>query len=677
MNSFLSRQYPNFILWAPFIMAFGMALYFAIPTEPVIVAPYMMSMLCTASLFMVYRRRASVPMLFTLILSAALLFAFGFFYAAGFSRNLSTPTISRDMRIATATGTVSGIDYTAGRTRIFMNNSTINSPYGNTQQNNMNIRISMPGDLPPPKIGDRINMDATLFRPMPADVPGGFDMAEWAYFNGISATGYSNGFEITDATHNENSVAKLRDNIYQKIASHDNARATALAGSLILGYKRALPETDSVAAKAAGIAHVFSISGFHMTLVGGWIFAIFYFLARMFPNIARRIPVRNFAIVPTGIALCFYLVVSGAGVATQRALVMAIIGFLALAFSRNLFSMCSAVLVFGGLLLLDPHHVTQAGFQLSFSAVFGILWLFRDRKFEHRTRWQKIGNGLKTVALIDIIATAFTAPFVAYHFYNIPVYSLLGNLLCLPLFSLAILPLTLVGTVTAMFGFFLPLDLAAHVYEIVLGITNWIAGLPGAVFQTPAIPGSALALMVFGLLSFIFIINGKHRLNIIFAGIFAVFSLVMVALWQRPIFYATHDRELVAFMKDDGTLQFNKSRSGNHKMAFGAWENFNWTSVPESRKPIRKGFAGEKYSVICENRVCIYTTPKWKLAYIQQFVPLANSIKSLCMPGNMDFIVTYWDLAAPDCAARILSGGFVIYKNGNVKHIPANRVWHK
>ena len=678
MKEFLSRQYPNLILWAPFIMAAGMALYFALPAEPAIAAPWLMAALCAACVLMVARRRNTSPFILTVSLAAALLPLFGFFYAAAYSGSIRTPTIPRDIRAAVISGTVADIDYTADRTRILIKETAVTLPYSThpAEGGEFTVRLTISGDAPPPKIGDRIKASGALFKPGPADMPGGFDMAEWAYFKGISATGWTDKITVVAPADGGNSIAALRDDIRNRVAAHGNERATALAASLMLGYSRAMPDADNALAKAAGIAHVFSISGFHMTLIGGWLFAFFYFLARPFAPLARRFPVRNIAIVPTVAALCFYLVLSGAGVATQRSLVMALIGFLAIAFARNLFSTRGAALVFGGLLLLNPHYVTQAGFQLSFSAVFGILWLFRDRKFEHKTLWQKIKNGAVSAAKIDMVATLFTAPFIAYHFYNVPLYSLLGNMFCLPIFSLAIMPLTLTGTITAMFGFFAPLDWAAHAYGLVLNITAWIAGLPGAVAQTPAIPGPALALMTLALLCLVLIINVRRSMNIIFAGVVALCALGLVATRQRPAFYATHDHELVAFKKDDGTLQFNKGRASNHKMAFDAWENSNWTSTPESRKPIRKGFDGEKYSAKCDDKACFYTTPTFSLAYIQQFVPLARNIEELCRSGKTDFIVVYFNVSAPNCKAEILRGGLAIYESGRVEHVPAGRVWH-
>jgi len=711
MKEFLSRQYPNLILWAPFAAAAGMAIYFTLPFEPNIHAPFLISALCAIGIFIAHRRR-SYPVV------AILLFTFGFFYAAGYTRSIGTNTIRRDIHGAIVSGRVTGLDYTAQRVRIFIDTDSITSVYwsGPPRTEPHRIRLSVnPDNFEIPNLGDMVTVTGGLFSPSPAANIGGFDFAEWAYFNRLSATGFANNIEITKRAQNVNTISSLREHIRSNIAANASPRALMLSDALILGYKRVLPTAESESAKAAGIAHVFSISGFHLTLIGGWIFAFFYFLSRFAAPLARRIPVRNIAIVPTALSLVFYLVLSGAAVATQRALFMALIGFLAIIFARNIFSLRTAAIVFGALLLSNPHYIVQAGFQLSFSAVFGIVWYFQTRKYSYKTRMQKIYDWLKILVMTSVVATIFTTPYIAYHFHHVPIYTLVGNLLCLPLFSFAIMPLVLIGTITSQLGLFFPLEWAAHVYALVLTITDWIATLPGAMTQTPKMPGIALALATLSLMSWIFIIDdqmglgegdflpdnlagdtvnlttqtrpvdiiptqpqevNKIKVSRYLSIFFAVCSLVIIAARPRPIFYASHDNRLVAFMKDDGTLQFNRGRSSSHRMIFDSWEKSNWTRPPETRRPIRRGFDGEKYRATCADRVCIYETPNWKLAYIHQFVPLALNIEKLCN-SDVDFIITPWRISAPNCDEQILSGGLVIYKNGRVRRIPTNRIWHK
>jgi competence protein ComEC len=682
MKEFLSRQYPNLILWAPFAAAAGMVLYFSLSFEPNIAAPFLVAGLATLCLLKAFRWPHE-NIAYHVPLVAILLFVFGFFYSAGYTRALGTNMIPRDMHGAIVSGTVTRLDYTYERVRIFVDTDSIDSIYSTRPPRTEPYRIRFsidPERHEIPNIGDTVEISGGIFRPGAADSPGGFDFAEWAYFNRISGTGFANNIEIIQHRQNTNTISHLRENIRGHIQANTSPRARMLSDALILGYKRVLPAAESESAKAAGIAHVFSISGFHLTLIGGWIFMVFYFLARMITPLSRRIPARNIAIIPTAISLVFYLVLSGAAVATQRALLMGLIGFLAIIFARNIFSLRTAAIVFGLLLLSNPHYIVQAGFQLSFSAVFGIVWYFQTRKYSRKSRLQKIYDWLKILVMTSVVATIFTTPYIAYHFHYVPIYTLVGNLLCLPIFSFAIMPLVLIGTITSQFGLFFPLEWAAHAYAFVLMITDWIQTLPYAAAQMPKIPGFALVLISLSLMSWIFIIDSDRKTKIKTRHLFSILllslSLIVIALRPRPIFYASHDNQLVAFMQDDGTLQFNRGRSSAHRMTFNSWEKSNWQRTPETRRPIRRGFDGERFRATCARRVCIYETPNWKLAYIHQFVPLALNIEKLCN-SDVDFIITPWRISAPNCDEQILSGGLVIYKDGTVRRMPTNRIWHK
>ena len=91
--------------------------------------------------------------------------------------------------------------------------------------------------------------------------------------------------------------------------------------------------------------------------------------------------------------------------------------------------------------MLNPHFVMQPGFQLSFAAIFGLIWLWNEVK--PRMPHNKILKVIYTASLTSIVATIFTAPFVIAHFYSLPIYGLIGNLILLPIFSVAIMPLVI------------------------------------------------------------------------------------------------------------------------------------------------------------------------------------------------------------------------------------------
>jgi competence protein ComEC len=250
----------------------GIAAYFWWPSEPAINCPIIIAILCAANFF-AFRKIGA---------AAAFAVLFGFFYSMAYSQNFGAAPISRPMRNVEISGVVKNLDYTPDKTRVFLDD----------------YRLSLPADIPAPSIGDSITATATMFPPGAADVPGGYDFAEWAYFHGVSATGYITEIAKTEGRKPKADIASLRNELHKKLNS-------PLFDSLVLGYKHTLTDTENNAWKAAGVSHVFSISGFHITLVGGWLFAIFYLIFRSIPSITRRMPARFPATACAAVGLLF------------------------------------------------------------------------------------------------------------------------------------------------------------------------------------------------------------------------------------------------------------------------------------------------------------------------------------------------------------------------------------
>ena len=640
----LENQSVNLFLWVPFLMALGGALYFNLSFEPNIVLCLCGMAVCIAGIMFISR----IPIL----LRVVLLFVFGFCYAAVFTYILDTPQLPRDMHGLDISGVVEHIDYTADKSRIYLR---VNADDINAGDGDAVVRVSARSDITPPNIGDTIRAKIGLFRPSGADAPESFDYARWSYFNGLTATGYLNSYDVVSRA-DYGGIAQLRNYIH-------NASDSFLVDTLVLGYKNAVPENDAPVWTATGVGHVWSISGFHITLVSAWLFAIFYLIFRSIAPITRRIPARVPALICAWAGLLFYLFLSGCDVATVRAFLMATLVFAAFIFGRNAISMRNVCIAFCAIFLMNPHYVMQPGFQLSFAAIFGLVWLWNDVR--PRLPHNKILKLIYTAILTSLVATIFTAPFVVAHFNSLPIYGLVGNLILLPIFSVAIMPLVMIGVFCALFGWMWPTSTAEYIYDITLNMAHKITALPYATITLPHVSNLALCIIVIGLACMMFIRPIKIKVNYILCVILVSVGIIIIASAPRPIFYATADHELVAFMGKDGHLEFSKSRASNHYFTFDTWKQFNGEDIGTKNKR-RKPIDG----------IWIYETPNFTLAYIQKFVPLMNNITRLCNDDNIDYIMSYFDVNAPQCNNKILRGGVVIYESGRLEYIKLTRPWH-
>ncbi len=644
MKKWIENQFPNQFLYIPFLMAFGAGLYFCNSTEINLIYSISLFIIAVVGIFC-----GKLP----IVLRGLCIFIFGFCYASLFTHIINTPQIPHNMDIIELVGTVQDIDYTYDKNRILL---SVNGNDIHTGTQSAQIRLSIDQDIVLPNIGDKVQVTGTIFKPAAASAPETFDFARWAYFNNLTATGYAKEIKTLEFTQNT-SIDNIRKFLHLESDSF-------LTDTLILGYKSAVPKYEQITWTSTGVGHIWSISGFHMTLVGGWIFALFYLIFRSIPYITRRIPAKIPATVLTWFGLFFYLLLSGTDVATIRAFVMTSLVFIAFIVGRSAISMRNVALAFCLIFFINPHYVMQAGFQLSFAAVFGLVWLYQDLK--PKMPQNKLLKVLYALILTSVVATIFTAPFIAAQFGQFPTYSLLGNLIFLPIFSVAIMPLIMLGTITAILGFTYPIHLAHNIYEFAYQIALWISDLPISVVNIPYISNASLILFIIGFICLIAIKSKDIKINYILFVTFVILGIISVHTTRKPVFYSSHDNELVGFVKPDGNIEFNKGRSSKHYFTFDTWKQINGEQIktPNIRKKHDKG-------------VYRYNTEKFNLVYILKFTSLMNNISQLCNDDNIDFIVSYHDIESKHCKHKILQGGFVIYPNRRIKRAPTNRKWHQ
>ncbi|MCM1293954.1 MAG: ComEC family competence protein [Muribaculaceae bacterium] len=628
-------------------MAFGAALYFGLTREPHIPYFNIISIIIAAlsGIGMTCLRRLH-------ILRVMLIFIFGFTYASAFTYLVAPPQISRTISDRTIPATVSNIDYTPDKVRVFLRIAS--GDIGAAGRNNATVRVSIKPDTVTPNVGDKIMATLTLFAPSGADAPETFDYARWAYFNGITATGIMTDYSVVER-ETTYSVNALRARLHKGAKSF-------LADGLVLGYKNSLPDDARTIWTSIGIGHVWAISGFHIALVTGWLFAIFYSIFRLVGPITRRIPARIIAMGAVWFGITLYLMISGAAVATIRAFLMTTLVILALCLGRNAISLRNVCIVFIIVFLINPHYVMQAGFQLSFAAVFGLVWLFNVINPKMPTN--KILKVIYVATLTSTVATIFTAPFVAAHFYNLPLYSLIGNLILLPIFSVMIMPLVMIGVLCSTVGIMTPINLAHIIYDKCLYVAEFIASLPGATPAIPHVPNSAICLFILGFIGLVFIRDIRIKISYIVFSVCSILAIGIVAFNPRPIFMTTVDHELVGYATDDN-ICFSKSRASNHFFAFDTWRQLRGLPTATQNQRCRH-----------DDGIWRFDTATFNLVYIQKFVPLQHNIVNLCRDDSVDYIVSYFDIHAAHCDNKILRGGFVINESGKIIYTPSNRPWH-
>jgi len=502
---------------------------------------------------------------------------------------------------------VEGMDYADKRTRVLLR-----------RDDGLLFRVSLPKDA---AVGAKMTLRANLFAPKAPDAVNGFDHARYSFFNGISAAG-----SATEVLNSEGEPPRSARDYLHFVAN------SKLVDSLVLGYKGALPRQEYDSIKNAGLAHIVAISGMHLALVGGWLLAAFSFIVKLFPAWTRRYPARNIALPLTAAGLALYLLISGASVSTIRAFAMFAAGFWALMLNRRFLTIRNTALVFLAMILANPFWLMTSGFQLSFAAVFGLIHFFG--------RWKTPGRGkvldfFHLLFMSSAVATIWTFPFIAYHFGNFPIYSVFGNLLLLPIFSLGIMPTVMMGAIAAPPGWRFPLTVAEYLYDIMIQISAWLGSLPLAAIETPDIPPIALFLTFAGM--FCYLIAERRRAAILFVGALA-FTLISPA----PVLRTSADLTVVRFKDCYNTGPAKRTAAPRKK-----------TKCPS-----------------CLRGRCEYETKNWRAVSFQKSAPLADAAKDLC---EYDFVISRPPPKLPTCPNRVVRGSVKIYEDGRIEKIRGRR----
>ncbi|MGH8770047.1 MAG: DNA internalization-related competence protein ComEC/Rec2, partial [Burkholderiales bacterium] len=236
-----------------------------------------------------------------------------------------------------------------------------------------------------------------------------------------------------------------------------------------------------------GVNHLMSISGLHVTMVSGLVFACIYWLWLRIPG--RKFPAIKSAAIAGALAAIGYAALAGFAVPAQRTVYMLLAVAAALFFGR----VSSASTILAGALmlvtLLDPWAVLSAGFWLSFGAVALIMYVSASRL--RAPHWLASWTRMQWAITLGLI------PLMLVLFQQASIVSPLANAVAIPLVSLIVVPLTLLSTIPALEVLLVP---AHSAMTLCMWVLEFLSALPEAIWQQHAPPWWALAVALIGAL---------------------------------------------------------------------------------------------------------------------------------------------------------------------------------
>ncbi|MDI7774544.1 ComEC/Rec2 family competence protein [Asticcacaulis sp. EMRT-3] len=526
------QQAGRLFLWFPVAFGFGAAAYLALPFEPALVWAVVPAILMGALLLAMWRWPAAARLTGPVVLIA--FFAFGLAVAKLRTEHVRAPVLNPDHSTYRVQAfVIDNISPSADSPRLLLAPFAIKGMAARDVP--LRLRVSLrPGVIAATglKPGDAISVFAILNPPPEPSLPGGYDFARAAWFQGIGGVGLVPGApeKIAAPVHGWRldlilRLNRLRWNITQRLVEsitpvwHDGGRLGGFAAALVTGQEAFVPQALIVDMRNSGLAHILSISGVHMAVVGGFIFFALRGLMAMIPVLALNAPIKKIAAALSMVCVLAYLAISGAPAPAVRSAVVACIAFTAIMLDRRALSLRALAIAALVVIALTPEAVVQPGFQMSFCATAALLALAEALQAPVSEisvpMWvktiQSIVHGFWLSLVASLVATAATTPFAIAYFNRFSVYGLLSNLFESPITAFIVMPALALGTVLAATPLGpLLLNVAAGGLWLIAHIAAWTSALPQAVIGWPSTASYILPVSLFGVV-WICLVRGPVR----------------------------------------------------------------------------------------------------------------------------------------------------------------------
>jgi len=532
-------QARRWTLWAPVAFGLGAAGYMMLRVEP----PLLLAAgLAGAALAMVMglRRWSGAAGLMAL----ALLLAFA---AAGFLSGkirmlrVAAPVAPAEQAVRTVEGWVVDVPSPGvSGTRLLIAPVYVSGLA--SEETPARVRVTLRGDGPPPAPGSPIRLRAMIGPPPAPASPGAYDFARDAFFNRVGGVGFSLGEPGATALPRAPwrlrlamTINAVRWSLAERIVTRLGPEQGGIAAAMVTGHEAWISAEQTEAMRASGLAHILSISGLHMAIVGGFVFAAARILIALWPWLALRVSGKKVAAIAGLAAIGVYLVISGAPPPAERAAITFGVAFLAILADRQAISLRALAVAALVILAAQPEAACSPGFQMSFAATTALValaeaWPRAVKEIE--VPWWIRAPQAAVLWLLAALAASFvaglaTGPFAMHHFNRVASYGLIANLLVSPLSSFVIMPFLALGAALEPLGLGGPfLAVAGWGIEMMTIIGASVADKPGATLVVASAPAAALPLAFVGVM---WLCLWKGRLRWLGAPL-----AMAVLIWPRP-----------------------------------------------------------------------------------------------------------------------------------------------
>jgi competence protein ComEC len=277
------------------------------------------------------------------------------------------------------------------------------------------------------KIGMICRVEGKLVQPSPARNEGGFNYQSYLYYQKIHWLFYLNHFSAAACRDQSlNMIEQLkryRQNSLKRVEKLYPSESAGIVSALLFGSRDLLEEEIKFSYQSLGLVHVLVVSGLHVGLIVSFLYFFFIRIGITKEHTASFL----ILIIPV------YIIITGGAPSVLRAGIMAITVLIVVRFRllwNSLDGISAAWLL---LLAVNPYYLFHIGFQLSFLISFSLL-------VSAKTVMNHYHHVFTRFICISLLAQIISFPLIVTYFYQFSLWSLLVNVLFVPLISYLVLP---------------------------------------------------------------------------------------------------------------------------------------------------------------------------------------------------------------------------------------------
>ena len=321
------------------------------------------------------------------------------------------------------------------------------------------LRLTIVGEIPIIAPGTRLAFTSRIRAFHNFNNPGGFDYRRHMLLQRVYASAFVGAKDI-HIDHPRKipdgaAITRYRMRACQMIERVADPTTQSVLKALLIGDRQAISPDVRQLFNRCGVGHLLAISGLHIGIIGGLMFAFCHWgLNRWQVILERGWGRRGAALLAIG-PMVFYAVLSGLSPATQRALIM-VLAFMTTYFvyregdTLNFLALAAVLM-----LIWYPPALFSISFQMSFAAVFWIVVGLsanarrKGSRFRDERKWR---SRVHAFFLITMWATAGTLPFVMTYFQEVSLIGLVTNCIMVPLIGFFVLPAGLLALLILPFS---------------------------------------------------------------------------------------------------------------------------------------------------------------------------------------------------------------------------------